>query len=335
VRATRADLRAALPRAAQAAISAAIAWQLCVWLGADRPVFAALVPIVAVKGDPLSALNVSLGRLAGVVGGIGLGIAVTEGLGVSALSVAALILVGLLAGLLVRIGGEPNTQVAVSALLLLAVTANVEDFGLERLWETAVGAAVTVALAPVLWPPHPVRELERRLDALSARIADDLALTCALVGGPQSAAEENLGDVVEHTRDATRLVDALGALARGLRLNPLRRGDRAQLGALGERVRRAADAAHGARRLARDVAGLSGRHDLASDWAAAAVPAQAAGQAVVETVRGALAGRPVGADALRAGTALQGWRDADRSPVAVVLRRDLRTLLEDVAGDPV
>jgi hypothetical protein len=298
-------------------------------------VFAALVPIVAVKGDPLSALNVSLGRLAGVVGGIGLGIAVTEGLGVSALSVGVLVLVGLLGGLLVRIGGEPNTQVAVSALLLLAVTANVEDFGLERLWETAVGAAVTVALAPILWPPDPVRELERRLDALAERIADDVALTCALVGGPERAAVDNLGDVVEHTRDATRLVDALGALARGLRLNPLRRRDRARLGPLEARVRRAADAAHGARRLARDVAGLAGRADLGEAWAAAAVPAQVAGQAVVATVRDALAGRPAAADAVRASAALRDWRDADLDPVAVVLRRDLRTLLEDVADTQV
>ena len=118
---SRDDVRAALPRAAQTAISAAVAWQICRWLGADRPVFAAIVPIVAIKGDPLAALNVSLGRLFGVVGGIALGIVVADVGGANAVTVALLIGAGLIAGLLIRIGGEPNSQVAVSALLVLAV----------------------------------------------------------------------------------------------------------------------------------------------------------------------------------------------------------------------
>src|SRR4051812_44452388 len=111
---TREDVRALLPRAAQTAICAAVAWEVCVWLGAERPAFAALVPIVAVKGDPFSAFNVSLGRLLGVVFGVGFGIVLADVAGTNALSVGLLVGIGLLAGLLVRIGGEPNTQIAVS-----------------------------------------------------------------------------------------------------------------------------------------------------------------------------------------------------------------------------
>ena len=240
---SRDDLRAALPRAAQTAISAAVAWQICRWLGADRPVFAAIVPIVAIKGDPLAALNVSLGRLFGVVGGIALGIVVADVGGANAVTVALLIGAGLIAGLLIRIGGEPNSQVAVSALLVLAVATGAGAFGLERLWETAIGAAVTVILAPFLWPPDPVRELERRLAAVAGRVADDIALTLALVGASADAAAGHLEDVVEHTREATRLVDALGTAGRGLRLNPRRRGDRRAAGAA-----RAAGADRGRRR---------------------------------------------------------------------------------------
>ena len=326
---SRDDVRAALPRAAQTAISAAVAWQICRWLGADRPVFAAIVPIVAIKGDPLAALNVSLGRLFGVVGGIALGIIVSDVGGANALTVALLIGAGLIAGLLIRIGGEPNSQVAVSALLVLAVATGAGAFGLERLWETAIGAAVTVVLAPFLWPPDPVRELERRLAAVATRVSDDIALTVALVGAPADAAARHLADVVEHTREATRLVDALGTAGRGLRLNPRRRDAAERLRRLVPRVRIAGDVAHGSRRLARDVAGLAAREDLADAWEAAAIPAQAAGEAVRATVRAALADAPTGGDRLRAEAALDRWRDLDTSAVAVVLRRDLRTLLED------
>ena len=94
-------------------------------------------------------------------------------------------------------------------------------------------------------------------------------------------------------------------------------------------MRIAGDVAHGSRRLARDVAGLAAREDLADAWQAAAIPAQAAGEAVVATVRAALADAPAGGDRLRAEAALDRWRDLDTSAVAVVLRRDLRTLLED------
>jgi len=327
---SRADVRALLPRAAQTAVCAAVAWQACVWLGAERPAFAALVPIVAVKSDPFGAFNVSLGRLLGVVFGVGLGIVLADVAGTNAVSVGALVAVGLLAGLLVRIGGEPNSQIAVSALLVLAVTGSVGEFGLERLWETAVGAAVTIVLAPLLWPPHPVRELERRLDALASRVADDLALTLALVGAQADAAARHLDDVVGHTREATRLVDALGTVERGLRLNPRRRGDAPRFGAVRARVLRAADAAHGSRRLARDVADLAARPDLAEPWAAAAVPAQVAGEGVVATVRAALAGSPAEADAGRAVASLDAWKAASTDPVGVLLRRDLRTVLDDM-----
>jgi len=48
-------------QAARITICAAVAWQLTLWLGASNPpVFAALVPIVALQGDPFAVIGLSL-----------------------------------------------------------------------------------------------------------------------------------------------------------------------------------------------------------------------------------------------------------------------------------
>lgn len=65
------------PAAARIVVTAAVAWQVTLWLGADRPpVFAAFVPLVALRGDPVTALGTSLQRTLGVVAGVLIGIAV-------------------------------------------------------------------------------------------------------------------------------------------------------------------------------------------------------------------------------------------------------------------
>ena len=261
--------------------------------------------------------------------GIALGSSSSDVGGANALTVALLIGAGLIAGLLIRIGGEPNSQVAVSALLVLAVATGAGAFGLERLWETAIGAAVTVVLAPFLWPPDPVHELERRLAAVATRVADDIALTVALVGAPADAAARHLADVVEHTREATRLVDALGTAGRGCAST---RAGATPRSACGGSCR--ASASPATWRTARaDWRATSPGWPRARTWRTPGRRRRSRprppARRCVATVRAALADAPTGGDRLRAEAALDRWRDLDTSAVAVVLRRDLRTLLED------
>ena len=45
-------------------VASVVAWQVCVWLGAQQPpIFAVIVPLVALRDAPYSALNVSMVRL--------------------------------------------------------------------------------------------------------------------------------------------------------------------------------------------------------------------------------------------------------------------------------
>ena len=157
--------RRELPRAVRIAIAAALSWWVARLLGADRPVFAVIVPMVAIRDDTHAALSLSLGRMLGVIAGVVLGVAVVALAGVSTAAIVLLLLVGLAIGLFLRTGPELNTQIAISALLVVIVTRNADDYAVERIWETGVGSVVTLVVAAFVLPPDPLAECARRLAA--------------------------------------------------------------------------------------------------------------------------------------------------------------------------
>src|SRR5690348_10859572 len=180
------DLGAESRVATKMALASSLSWWLATLAGEQRPVFAALVGLVALSGDPFSALNVSLARIAGVFVGVAIGIGILQ-LDVRLSFVVALaLLAGTIAGIPLRVGDRPNIQVAVSALFLVGLgRGGAVHAGVARLWETAIGAGVTLVVAVLLWPPDPVRELRQRLDRLRQQLAADVALVAdsLAVGG--------------------------------------------------------------------------------------------------------------------------------------------------------
>ncbi|MEV6902600.1 aromatic acid exporter family protein [Amycolatopsis sp. NPDC051372] len=167
-------LRADGPFALRIVVTAAVAWQICVWLGARQPpVYAVIVPLVSMRDAPYSTFNVSLARLAGVVCGLSIGILVLRVVHPSAGALALVLALALAVGIVLRIGGTLNIQVAVSALLVFAST-DPDSYAVSRLWETAVGAGVTVVLAPLLLPANPARTFVKELHETAAELAQNL-----------------------------------------------------------------------------------------------------------------------------------------------------------------
>ncbi len=196
---------------ARIVIVAGVSWQICVWLGAtSAPVFAVIVPLVSLRDDPFSAFNVSFARLIGVVSGLLIGIGIVQLLEPDVVAVVLLLVFSLGVGMVLRIGNTLNIQVAVSALLVF-VAPEADVYGLTRLWETAVGTAVTVALTPFLFPGNPLTaaraEIAGLADSLVASVRDAVRLT----GSPQ----------VENSDRIRRFVDVVGrqdAVAAGVRV---------------------------------------------------------------------------------------------------------------------
>src|SRR4051812_18559068 len=235
-------------------IAGTLAWWIASSLGAQLPTFAALVPLVATIGDPFATVSVSLSRIVGVFVGVGLGIAVIHLDLSSTAEVGIALAVGTLIGVLLQFDGRLNLEVPVAALFMIAFSSgNVEEVGIQRIWETAIGAVVTMLVATFLWPPDPLRELDRRLERLRQQLAADFAAIADHLATGSGTTARQLNDLREHSLDAVRDVFALEPARRALRWNPLRRKDVGKLRAYDHRINTAARVARHVRAVGRDV----------------------------------------------------------------------------------
>lgn len=254
------DLVSELRLAIKMAIGGTGAWWIASELGARRPIFAALVPLVAMNGDPFAAVSVSLGRILGVFAGVGIGVAVTDLAVPPTWRVAIALLIATLVGIVLKIGERPNLEVPIAALFLIGfASANVSQLGVQRIWETGIGAVVAVLVSTVLWPPDPIRELQRRLDRMRQQLAADFATIADDLATGSGVTSAQLDDLREHSLDAVRDVFELAPARRALRWSPLRRNDVRRLRELEERINLGARAARHVRSIGRDVADMSVR----------------------------------------------------------------------------
>jgi uncharacterized membrane protein YgaE (UPF0421/DUF939 family) len=311
------DLPGELRLALKMAGSSILAWWVCTLLGEQRPIFAAIVPLVALSGDPFSVVSVSISRVLGVFAGVGIAIGLLQ-LDVSLFALVAIsLVVTTLVGIGLRIGDRPNIEPAFSALFLVAFySTGTVSAGVARIWETAIGAGVAVVSAAFVWPPHPVRELEHRLDRLRRELLDDLAAVAIDLAGEHGAVEHQLDELREHSRDAMRDVFELDRARRAMRWNPLRRRQRESFDELARRIGLAARLYRHARAIARDV----------TDGHVRSLVLAGATRQLIEACDLALRGEPYAGALASARERLA----ADDDPETLILRAQLRQLLDDL-----
>jgi uncharacterized membrane protein YgaE (UPF0421/DUF939 family) len=320
------DLLAELQLALKMSAASTLSWWLATRAGEPRPIFAALVPFVAMSGDPFSAVSISVGQIVGVFAGVAIGIGLlATSLGALA-QVGLAVLAGALAGLALRVGGRANVQVSVSALFLIALgRTGAAHAGATRIWETAIGAGVTVCVAALLWPPDPVRELRLRLGRLQQELGADLAAIAEDLATGNGAATSRLDDVRARSLDAVRDVFDLERARNALRWNSLRRQSAAEFGEVERRIRLAARLYRHTRALTRDVA------DAGTDVRGAPSGHELAGvaRAIAETADRELHGLEAG-PALNVASAAVDASRASLDGEAVVVRAQLAQMLADL-----
>jgi uncharacterized membrane protein YgaE (UPF0421/DUF939 family) len=196
-----------------------------------------------------------------VFAGVGIGLALTHVAVASTWRVAIALILATLAGIVLKVGDRPNLEVPVAALFMIGfASANVSQLGVQRIWETAIGAVVAVLVSAVLWPPDPIRELDRRLQRLRQQLAADFAVIADDLASGSGVTSTQLDELREHSLDAVRDVFELDSARRALRWSPLRRKDVRRLDELAERITLGASAARHVRSVGRDVADLHVRH---------------------------------------------------------------------------
>ncbi|MFD5421416.1 FUSC family protein [Streptomyces sp. NPDC127069] len=327
-------VRAQWPGAARIVVTVAVAWQAALWLGADQPpVYAAVVPLVALRGDPGTALGASLQRALGVVAGVLIGIGVVNVLRLSTVALALVVALGLLVGMVLRAGGGLNIQVAASSLLVFA-NDSPDAYAFHRVWETVLGGAVTILLAPLLWPPDPHRLLAVIAEDCRLRVTRALTGTVAALGAGPDAARDNLALVKEHVEGVHTAAARAREAERAMRFNPLRRRHRESVALQARSVAAVDGTAPHLATLAREVAAFTRREELAADLQGARARLPALASLTARAVEDTLAGADPRPAVAAAREELAAYARTDSRPLAVALRRPLQQVLEDLDLDP-
>ena len=337
----RARLRTEGPQILRILVAAALSWQVCVWLGAEAPpIFAVLVPLVALRDHPYSAFNLSFDRLIGVVGGVLLAVVVLRWLGLSLVSVIVVLGVGLTVGMVLRVGTTLNVQIAVSCLLVFA-DADPEGVAFTRVWETAVGAGISVLLSPLLFPPNARKTFEAELRPVVESLGHQLTELRAGLADATSRSWADLRDRAIETEERARALPAsLAAARRAVANNPLRAGDRSPLAERAAQLGLMVDLARMERILVDEVVSFADRADYVSAWPSVSASLVALLDPTSEAVDVALrrsAGKPhssaVEAALETAYAELRHWQAADPRPLSVILRRPVKRMLDVIGED--
>ena len=179
-------------------LKTAFAAGLAYWLGSMVPGAESsyLSPVTAVLVMQLTiadSLTIGVQRLLGVSVGIPVALAIAGFLGVNALSVALVVMVGFGIGVSFRLSSAGVQQVAITALLVMLVATPHVGYAYTRIIETIVGGAVGILVNALLLPPSYLDKAIQVIAAHGAGVADLLSDTAdALDAGFPAARSDAL-----------------------------------------------------------------------------------------------------------------------------------------------
>jgi len=202
-------------RVLKSGLAVAVAWQLGKLVpGAVAPYLAPLTALLVMQVTIADSLAAASQRIFGVIVGVLVAIGVLSIIDVNAITIGIVVMISLMVGSAMKLGPQGVPQVAVSALLVLALGAeSTVGFASARILETLIGAAVGLGINALLAPPSHVdaarAALETHATALSAMMRH---LATAIRNG--LSAEEAYA-VLTQARDTDALLrTAQGAIDR-------------------------------------------------------------------------------------------------------------------------
>lgn len=231
----RAAQRTPLLLVVKSAVAVIGSWLLAQWLiPGPLPVFAAIAALLVVQPSLNQSFSKAIERSVGVIAGVIL--ATTLGLffGSGTWVILTAASSGLLIAWALRLAPGAATQIAISAILVLALGTTTPDYALDRIIETILGAVIGIVVNVLLVPPvavAPAREATERLATELSASLDRLAL--ALTTGRTRGQLEELMVEARLMRPMRDSADAaIRAGSESLALNPRSGSHRAELAGL-------------------------------------------------------------------------------------------------------
>jgi hypothetical protein len=171
--------RTPLLQVVKTAVAASLAWLACllVYPGV-LPIFGTIAAILVVQPSINQSFSKALERTVGVIAGVVVAYIAGALFGVTTWLILLSIVVALLVGWVFRLSQSTTAQIPISTLLVLTLGAQTPGYAVERVVETAIGAAVAVVVNVVIVPPvrlGPARDAVARLGLEVANSLDELA----------------------------------------------------------------------------------------------------------------------------------------------------------------
>jgi len=231
----RATKRVPILQVLKSAVATIAAWLVAGWLiPGPLPVFAAIAALLVVQPSVNQSLGKAVERSIGVILGVLIATGISLAFGQSTWIILVAIVVAMLVAWALKMTPGTSNQVAISAMLVLALGASSPQYALDRVLETLIGAAIGIVVNALIVPPiaiSPVRDALARLGGELAASVDRLA--DALQRRQSPADLETLmieARLLRPMRDAADAAIAAGE--ESLTLNPRRSAHRDELAQL-------------------------------------------------------------------------------------------------------
>ena len=223
--AVRSAKRAPLLQVAKSAIATLGAWLISSWLiPGPLPVFAAIAALLVVQPSVNQSFAKALERSIGVIAGVVIAVLLSLLLGPQSWVVLLAIVVAMLVAWVFRATPGTGNQVAISAMLVLALGSSNPEYALDRILETLIGVAFGLIVNALVVPPVLTGPARRDLGLLGTEIAASLdRLADALLGSRTPAQLQGLMVEARLLRPMQAAAEAsISAGEESLTLNPRR-----------------------------------------------------------------------------------------------------------------
>lgn len=216
----------------KAGVASVLAWLVCLIVFPDSvPIFGTIAALICVQDSISQSLNKSIERLAGVVVGVSVAVGASIVFGTPSWLFIAAIFVALALGWGLRMTGPATIQIAVSALLVIALGGQDLSYGVERIVETAIGGAIGVLINAFIVAPvrtSPASTAVAELVELTAESLERIALALAEPQTPEQM-QQLLAEANRLRAKRMRVHKLLRTARESLKLNPRSNRHRAQL----------------------------------------------------------------------------------------------------------
>jgi len=229
--AVRSARRAPLLQVVKSAVATIGAWMLAGWLiPGPLPVFAAIAALLVVLPSVNQSFAKAIERSIGVIGGVIIASGLSLLLGPRSWVVLLAIVVAMLVAWAFKATPGMGNQVAISAMLVLALGADSPQYAVDRILETLIGVAIGIIVNALIVPPVLTGPARRDVGLLGVEIAASLdRLAVALLSSQTPAQLQGLMLEARLLKPMLKAADAsVTAAEESLTLNP-RRAPRTEL----------------------------------------------------------------------------------------------------------